>query len=736
MLTQKIYDDRPNKGLNGQNWVLPNGTTLGQYSIISTLREDNSSITYLAQNTFLDYEVELREHLPKMFAERDNYTFEVIPSAGNEHNYQASLSRFSNAISALAQQQQPNIAEVLAFFSALGTTYSVSPHYTDSPLTQAAPPPSAISESWLAPVLISLLKSLHNLNTIGIAYSDINSKNVLITETGSPILINIDVQNTDNKEDKQIPALGELCYRLIRGESSGVMGGLYSYKPLSSDSSLIGRFSPPFLKSIDKALAPYSNNRWKSVEEWIEELEKASSANITTSPMRPGVTVIEGVVPIITVTIQDNVSETDELIPIPAVGDFSEMPIDRESETSPSEENPEDSSAVDSADVPETIFDTDIPELPKAEDSVDVPETCINTKLPEAPAAEDSADVPETCINTKLPEAPAAEDSVDMPETIFSTDIPEAPAAEDSVDMPETIFSTDIPELPAAEDSVDMPETIFSTDIPELPAAEDSVDMPETIFNTDIPELPKAEDSADMTEPSINIERLAIPVEKEIEDMSVTSRSTENGTPLSGQHQQLHVDVKELSFTSMPTAEELPPIIPMPPPADEDEEDLTLTPPPGQALPPVPQPRQSDSEYPKIPVEEFGIDHLTAFHGSSQEEQQSASKLGVKVAIEDIGISSTNAQQSYYSRPAGLTSSSVIKVDDLPIGTNNLTHPQTPEPFSAPTPKKKKGCLNLFLLLVLLLLIALGVVYFMEGSEFIIEQIHYLRSELETMLHG
>ena len=323
-----------------------------------------------------------------------------------------------------------------------------------------------------------------------------------------------------------------------------------------------------------------------------------------------------------------------------------------------------------------------------------------------------------------------------MPETIFNTDIPEAPAAEDSVDMPETIFSTDIPELPAAEDSVDMPETIFSTDIPELPAAEDSVDMPETIFNTDIPELPKAEDSADMTEPSINIERLAIPVEKEIEDMSVTSRSTENGTPLSGQHQQLHVDVKELSFTSMPTAEELPPIIPMPPPADEDEEDITLTPPPGQALPPVPQPRQSDSEYPKIPVEEFGIDHLTAFHGSSQEEQQSASKLGVKVAIEDIGISSTNAQQSYYSRPAGLTSSSVIKVDDLPIGTNNLTHPQTPEPFSAPTPKKKKGCLNLFLLLVLLLLIALGVVYFMEGSEFIIEQIHYLRSELETMLHG
>ena len=308
--------------------------------------------------------------------------------------------------------------------------------------------------------------------------------------------------------------------------------------------------------------------------------------------------------------------------------------------------------------------------------------------------------------------------------------------AEDNADIPETIFNTKLPEDAAAEDSADVPETIFDTDIPEIPKAEDSADMPETSLNTDIPQIPIEKVTSEIPKTFNDSECNEIPVEKKIEDIPATSPGPENGTPLSGQHQQLHVDVKELTFTSMPTDEELPPIIPMPPPADEDEEDITLTPPPGQAIPPVPQPQQSEPEYPKIPVEEFGIDNMTTFHSSSQEEQQSASKLGVKVAIEDIGISSTNTPQSCYSRPAGLSSSSVIKVDDLPIGTNNLTQTQTPEPFSTPAPKKKKGCLNLFLLLILLLLIALGVVYFMEGSEFIIEQIHYLRSELETMLHS
>ncbi len=608
MLTQRIYDDRPSSGKNRQTWVLPDGTTLGQYTIISMLREDNSSITYLARNIFLNYEVELCEHLPKMFAKRNNHTFEVIPSAGNELNYQSSLTNFNNTISALIQEQHSNVAEVLAFFSALGTTYCVTPHYTDFPLTQAAPAPSDISENWLHPVLSSLLKSIQYLNKIGIGHSDINIKRILITETGAPLLPNFAFLQTANKEENALPALGELCYRLIRGESSGVTGGLYAYKPLSSDSTLSGRFSPAFLKGIDKALAPHSESRWKSAEEWLEALENATSTGITGSAKRPSVTVEEGVIPIITVTLKANTPEPHTIEDIKAITPASHNGI------------------------------------------IEVP----ITRTPDPISRDDSP----------FPSYQA--------ETNHSDQLPDIPKDKDNTDMPETSISDKVIEVPVERDYTDLPETSISQE--EQPP---------------LPELPENQ----------------------------------------------HVDVKEFTFTHVSIDESIQPI-PMPPPVDADENDITLTPPPGQACPPMPQPQNQKQGYPNIKVEEFGISPTTTAQRLSPEQQEVTPRAGAKVQIEDIGMSVTSSSADFNPHPADLSADSSIKVDDLPIGNSRPVPNQPVIPVDGPTPQKKKGCLNLFLLLVLLLLIALGVVYFVKGSEFIIEQINNLRSELETWLNS
>ncbi len=843
MLTQRIYDDRPSSGKNRQTWVLPDGTTLGQYTIISMLREDNFSITYLARNIFLNYEVELCEHLPKMFAQRSNLTFEVIPSAGNELNYQTSLASFNNTINALIQEQHSNVAEVLAFFSALGTTYCVTPHYTDPPLTQAAPPPSAISENWLHPVLSSLLKAIQYLNKIGIGHSDINIKRILITETSAPLLTNFAFLQTANKEENALPTLGELCYRLIRGESSGVTGGLYSYKPLSSDSTLTGRFSPTFLKGIDKALAPHSESRWKSAMEWLESLENADSTSNAGSAKRSSVTVEEGVIPIITVTLKDNVSEPltivdfeeiepdDNIIDIPisrepappfcnettnlALGmcnaDLPETSIseqqpeaaeDKDSadlpETSISEQQPEAAEDKDSADLPETIISEQqpetaedknsadlpetstsdqLPDIPEAKDNADLPETIISEQQPEAAEDKNSADLPETSISDQLPDIPEAKDNADLPETIISDQLPDIPESKDNADLPETIISDQLPDIPEAKDNADLPETIISDQLPDIPEDKDNEDLPETIISDQLPDIPEDKDNEDLPEtiisdqlpdipedkdnedlpetiisdkiieipverdfsdlPEISIsdELPDVPVEKDNADMTEASISQENQPPLSGPPQDQHVDVRELTFTRMPINEGMPPI-PMPPPVDADENDITLTPPPGQACPPMPQPQKQKQGYPNIQVEEFGISPTIPAQRPAPEQQGITPKAGAKVQIEDIGMSSPSGPADFNPRQAGLSSDSSIKVDDLPIGNSTPVQNQPVIPVDSPTPKKKKGCLNLFLLLVLLLLIALGVVYFVKGSEFIIEQINNLRSELETWLNS
>ena len=310
-----------NKGAAESLLALPAGVELGQYRILSTLGQGGFGITYLAEVISTGEQVVIKENLPSFCALRDRSTLQVSAINPNDeslehHRY---LKRFVDEARLLAQLNHPNIVKVLGAFEALGTAYYVMPWVGGKELQKAAPAPDAISESWLLPILRTMLSTLEYLHGNNIYHRDVKPANILLTEDGEPVLIDFGTARAIISERsathigsagyspiEQITArgkrgpwtdvysLGATCYRLITGErppeaTERLAEDDDPLRPLAVRAELYGRFSSVFLASIDKALALRSKDRWQSTAEWLAVLPDSAPTSASTSRSSSGI---------------------------------------------------------------------------------------------------------------------------------------------------------------------------------------------------------------------------------------------------------------------------------------------------------------------------------------------------------------------------------------------------------------------------------------------------------------
>ena len=170
------------------------GTRLEQYEIIRVLGSGGFGITYLAKDLFLNRNVVIKENFPSRYSYRDPLTGHIRPN--NEHdleNYTWALKSFLSEAQTLAELNNPGIVRILSVFEVNGTAYFAMEHITGLSLDYLGEKLHSTghryTEDELKGLLTRLLRILDYLHSRHIYHRDIKPGNILLTEEGTPVLI-------------------------------------------------------------------------------------------------------------------------------------------------------------------------------------------------------------------------------------------------------------------------------------------------------------------------------------------------------------------------------------------------------------------------------------------------------------------------------------------------------------------------------------------------------------------
>lgn len=297
------------------------GTRLEQYEIIRVLGNGGFGITYLAKDLFLNRNVVIKENFPSSFSYRDPLTGHIRPN--NEHdleNYTWALKSFLSEARTLAELNHSGIVRILSVFEANGTAYFAMEHITGLSLDYLGEKLHSTghryTEDELKGLLTRLLRILDYLHSRHIYHRDIKPGNILLTEEGTPVLIDfgaarhalklhtatvLTTQGYSSPEQalgktnigpwSDLYSVGATFYALLTGnlpERAEARLAEDEMPPLHNNPVLTRYYSRQFLLSLDKALAPQVNCRYQTAREWIHDIcaisGEESSATIQVSP--------------------------------------------------------------------------------------------------------------------------------------------------------------------------------------------------------------------------------------------------------------------------------------------------------------------------------------------------------------------------------------------------------------------------------------------------------------------
>lgn len=287
---------------------LPKGTEIQNYLILGSLGGGGFGITYLARDQFLNRHIVLKENFPNSCAHRDAITARVVPNNRYDmENYNGALRAFLNEARTLANLDHPCIVRVLSIFESNDTAYYAMDFIdgvsleTLCDIQHQKAPADRFSETDLLGLLWKMLDVLMYLHELNICHRDIKPGNILINHEGEPVLIDFgSARNSNSKEqtDTVIASHGFSSPEQSLGlKQTGAWSDLYSLgatffnllmgrAPERSESRIItdteisltdqpelkARYSHGFLRTIDKALDPRIDKRYRSSAEWLKDL--------------------------------------------------------------------------------------------------------------------------------------------------------------------------------------------------------------------------------------------------------------------------------------------------------------------------------------------------------------------------------------------------------------------------------------------------------------------------------
>lgn len=276
--------------------VLPSGTHLGNYNLISVLGQGSFGITYLARDTTLDRDIAIKEYLPTSLALRENGT-DVFPrSTEVTDEFIWGRERFLDEARTLAKlSRAPAIVRVYDFLRANGTVYMVMALAEGETLEQRLRRDGHLTSEGIERLLSSLLGGLEAVHAMGFLHRDIKPANIVLDAEDRPTLIDFGASRAEMAErTAAMTAIFTASYAAVEQFTSskqgpwtdiyGLSATLYhaivghvppsaidrvlddSYEPLKRLQPSGFRFG--LLAGIDAGLAVRATDRPQSIAKW------------------------------------------------------------------------------------------------------------------------------------------------------------------------------------------------------------------------------------------------------------------------------------------------------------------------------------------------------------------------------------------------------------------------------------------------------------------------------------
>lgn len=279
----------------------------GQYVIESHLCDGGFGMTYLAKDS-LDRRVVIKECFPSTLCRRING--EVRPRKPSyQEQYHAITRCFVREALRMAKLDHPNIVKVHQVFQENNTAY-IAMDYIDGMdlLSVLDHDPGRLKGGLVETLLRDTLDALAHVHGMGMLHRDISPENLLLDARGKLTLIDFGAAREDAarhtralstvmsvkdgysphefyyNDGKQLPSsdiysVGATFYHLIAGfpppDCQKRVAALVSGRPdpLIPLSGGNWPFEQSLLRVIDKALSIPQEERFQSVEEWLDTLD-------------------------------------------------------------------------------------------------------------------------------------------------------------------------------------------------------------------------------------------------------------------------------------------------------------------------------------------------------------------------------------------------------------------------------------------------------------------------------
>ena len=203
-----------------------------KYRILLVRGHGGFGITYLAENTYFEKKVAIKEFFPKDFCGRDNTSHLTLGTQNNAETVTKLKDRFLKEAKNIAKLDHPGLVKIHDIFEENNTAYYVMYYIDGENLNEMVKRDGPLPEAKAVEYICKVGEALEYLHSCNMTHFDVKPANIVVRKSDDmPILIDFGLS-------KQYTASGDATSTLMQGVSTG-----YSPIELYTPGSL-SNFSP------------------------------------------------------------------------------------------------------------------------------------------------------------------------------------------------------------------------------------------------------------------------------------------------------------------------------------------------------------------------------------------------------------------------------------------------------------------------------------------------------------
>ena len=175
---------------------LPVGSMLGEYCITGVIGQGGFSIVYLAYEASLDRTIAIKEFFPTVLAQRSTGHSVAVVSSSNQPIFKVGLESFLREAKLQAKFFHPALVEVIRVWEQNNSAYIAMRYHRGQNLRDLKRSGMDLGAAQILSFVQPIFDALSLLHTHNVIHRDVSPDNILIRETGEPVLLDLGAART------------------------------------------------------------------------------------------------------------------------------------------------------------------------------------------------------------------------------------------------------------------------------------------------------------------------------------------------------------------------------------------------------------------------------------------------------------------------------------------------------------------------------------------------------------